>query len=75
MSDLLTDYRSLYARPERDYWATRMANAEDLSAPIVPRRVTEHGRMMYADDLGLPLNQTPAYFWLGRDAEASDAGI
>ena len=38
-------------------------------APIVPRRVTEYGRMMWAEDLGLPSYNTPAYFWLGREAE------
>ena len=41
----------------------------DDRRPIVPR-ITEHGRMMWAADLGLPSNNTPAYFWLGREAEA-----
>lgn len=45
-----------------------------IDAPIVPR-ITEYGRVMYEGDLGLPINTTPAYFWLGKDAEASDAGI
>lgn len=50
-------------------------NPPPIDAPIVPRRVTEYGRLIYEGDLGLPINTTPAYFWLGKDAEASDAGI
>ena len=44
-----------------DYWATHLRDDPlymdaQSSAPIVPRRVTEHGRMMWAEDLGLGEN-------------------
>jgi len=65
-----------------DYWAARLqgrvfdtlggsVRMAFSDTPIVPRRVTEYGRVMYEGDLGLPINTTPAYFWLGRDAEAA----
>lgn len=79
MSDGLTDYRSMYDRPVHwfetpggGYVPNRALSMDEYRRnppPIVPRRVTEHGRMMWAADLGLPSNNTPPYFWLGREAE------
>lgn len=63
-----TDWREKHLREYLDTvpeWA-----GADLTRPIAPRRVTEYGRLMWADDLGLPSNNTPPYFWLGREAEA-----
>jgi hypothetical protein len=65
MSDGLSDY---YAAVDMAIYNNRH-NLPLYDRPIVPR-IAEHGRMMWAADLGLPSNNTPPYFWLGRDGEA-----
>ena len=64
MSDGLTDFRAWIREGRHPPW-------EPIFQPIVPRRVTEYGRLMWAEDLGLPSFNAPAYFWLGREAEAA----
>ena len=64
MSDGLSDFVRMARESRLPDWDS------DLYRPVVPRRVTEYGRLMWAADLGLPSNNTPPYFWLGREAEA-----
>lgn len=63
----MSDGLSFYYKAAREPVSVR--GWHRWNEPVVPRRVTEHGRMMWASDLGLPSYNAPPYFWLGREAE------
>lgn len=73
MSDGWSDYMRDHNKRVLDQFldSARYESRPAFDRPIVPR-ITEYGRMMWADDLGLPSNNTPPFFWLGRDAEATN---
>ena len=78
MSDGLSDFlRMDYADQFRVAREQHKAGQRDWYAgpggivPIVPKRITEYGRLMLAADLGLDTYKRPPFFWLGREAEAA----